>query len=130
MMVPIYFPLNFCGLQESGSFASSQWDQESRSGLEVSVNTLFPLDLGTACVACVILDEDAERERALTILCVAKCSKMDLTNHRTAWNALKNLQQPHRDNLKRMGYCVHTISTGKRSTISRERSLKTTARKE
>ncbi len=74
----------------------------------MSVDTLFPWGLGTACV---ILDEDAERERALTILCVAKCSAMDLTNHRTAWNALKNLQQPHRDNLKRMGYCVHTVST-------------------
>jgi len=54
---------------------------------------------------CVILDEDAERARALTSLCVTKCSEMDLTNHKTAYNALKKIQQPHKDNLKRMGYC-------------------------
>ena len=56
------------------------------------------------CV-CVILDEEAEKERALTSLCIAKCGGMDLANHKTAYNALKNIKQPHKDNLKRCGYC-------------------------
>ena len=57
---------------------------------------------------CVILDEEAEKEHALSFLCKTKCAEMDLQNHKTAYNALKNIQQPHRDNLKRLGYCVNT----------------------
>ena len=53
----------------------------------------------------MILDEDAERARALESLCVTKCKEMDLTNHKTAYNALRKIQQPHKDNFKRMGYC-------------------------
>ena len=52
----------------------------------------------------LMFDEEKERERALAKLCVSKCSKMDLTNHKTAYFAIRNLPQPHKDNLKRMGY--------------------------
>ena len=52
----------------------------------------------------LMFDEEEERERALAKLCVSKCSKMDLTNHKTAYFAIRNLPQPHKDNLKRMGY--------------------------
>ena len=48
--------------------------------------------------------EAEQRERALTSLCVGKCRDMDLTNHRTAWNALGKLPSPHKEMLKRMGY--------------------------
>ena len=48
--------------------------------------------------------ERRQREEALSALCVGKCKEMDLTNHRTAWNALRGLPQPHKDNLVRMGY--------------------------
>ena len=48
--------------------------------------------------------ERRQREEALSALCVGKCKEMDLTNHRTAWNALRGLPQPHKDNLLRMGY--------------------------
>ena len=37
-------------------------------------------------------------------LCYEKCHKMDLANHKTAFNALRDLQNPHLDNLKHMGY--------------------------
>ena len=53
------------------------------------------------------MDEKSPDERRVVILgelSVGKCSNMDLGNHRTAWNALKGLPAPHKDNLKRMGY--------------------------
>jgi hypothetical protein len=51
-----------------------------------------------------MLTEAEQREEALTSLCVGKCSGMDLANHRTAWNALGKLPEPHKANLIRMGY--------------------------
>lgn len=57
----------------------------------------------------VMFDEERERERALAKLCVSKCSKMDLTNHKTAYFALQNLPQAHKDSLKRMGYGVMNV---------------------
>ena len=44
---------------------------------------------------------------ALRRQCRYKCGgpePMDLGNHVTSFNALRNLPPPHRDNLKRMGY--------------------------
>ena len=50
----------------------------------------------------------AERERQLESLCFTKCDKMErqgsLRNHKTAYNTLTKLGQPHRDNLRRLGY--------------------------
>ena len=51
-----------------------------------------------------VMDEESERKLALATLCRNKCSQMDLTNHLTGFLALQKLPQPHRDNLKRMGY--------------------------
>ena len=51
-----------------------------------------------------MLTEAEEREEALTNLCVGKCGGMDLTNHKTAYNALVNLPEPHSTNLRHMGY--------------------------
>ena len=53
----------------------------------------------------MILDEEAEKQRALSALCIAKVGEMDIMNHKTAWNALRKIKQPHKDNLRRMGYC-------------------------
>ena len=51
--------------------------------------------------------EDAEGIAAsLRTLCREKCSEMDLKNHRTAYNALKKIGEPHRTNLQHMGYSV------------------------
>ena len=44
------------------------------------------------------------KEEALKKLCVGKVEPMDLGNHVTVYNALKNLPSPHRENLKHMGY--------------------------
>ena len=44
---------------------------------------------------------------ALRRQCRYKCGgpePMDLGNHVTAFNALRNMPPPHRDNFKRMGY--------------------------
>ena len=53
-------------------------------------------------------DDAAEREAAVAELCVRKCTDMDaagsLGNHKTGWYALRNLCEPHKSNLKRMGY--------------------------
>ena len=46
-----------------------------------------------------ITDEDALKD-----LCRGKVVPMDLGNHVTVFNALKNLPSPHRENLKHMGY--------------------------
>ena len=46
-----------------------------------------------------ITDEDALKD-----LCRGKVEPMDLGNHVTVFNALKNLPSPHRENLKHMGY--------------------------
>ena len=59
----------------------------------------------------MILDEESERQRALSALCVAKVGEMEIMNHKTAWNALRKIKQPHKDNLKRMGYCESTFLT-------------------
>ena len=48
----------------------------------------------------LIFNED----QALTDLCITKCTKLDLKNHITAWNALKKIGKPHDEMLKRMGY--------------------------
>ena len=50
------------------------------------------------------MDEDKEREAALSRLCVSKCKGMDLGNHKYAYNQLKELPRIHKENLKRMGY--------------------------
>ena len=51
--------------------------------------------------------EDAEGIAAsLRTLCREKCSEMDLKNHRTAYNALKKIGEPHRTSLQHMGYSV------------------------
>ena len=55
------------------------------------------------------LDEKAmetERRRQLRTLCYTKCKDMVLTNHITGFNCLKKLGDPHRSNLKRMGYSL------------------------
>tara|TARA_B100001013_G_scaffold335597_1_gene254164 strand:- start:987 stop:1223 length:237 start_codon:yes stop_codon:yes gene_type:complete len=52
----------------------------------------------------VIENDSEQREEALRKLCIGKVKDMDLGNHQTAWNALKNLPSPHKENLKRMGY--------------------------
>ena len=52
----------------------------------------------------MIENDSEQREEALRKLCIGKVKDMDLGNHQTAWNALKNLPSPHKDNLKRMGY--------------------------
>ena len=62
---------------------------------------------------CVIFDEEKARENALEHCCRLKSGKMDLTNHKTAYFALKSLPQVHKDNLKRMGYGEHLKSTPK-----------------
>ena len=49
-------------------------------------------------------DPVASEAGALRRLCWEKCNGMDLGNHRTAFNALMNIGQPHVDNLKMMGY--------------------------
>ena len=41
---------------------------------------------------------------ALRRLCWEKCRSMDLKNHKTAFNALHKIGDPHLSNLKRMGY--------------------------
>ena len=56
---------------------------------------------------CVILDEEKAVEKALETVCRLKCGKMDLSNHKTAYFALKGLPRVHKDNLKRMGYGEH-----------------------
>ena len=49
--------------------------------------------------------EDAETiAGSLRTLCREKCSEMDLKNHRTAYNALKKIGEPHRSSLQHMGY--------------------------
>ena len=53
----------------------------------------------------------SEREKALTELSVRKCREMDLRNHLTAYNALQELPEPHKANLKRMGYSVWNMIT-------------------
>ena len=53
---------------------------------------------------------EMEREEAVAELCVRKCTDLDtagsLRNHKTGWNALKNIREPHKSNLKRMGYSI------------------------
>ena len=44
------------------------------------------------------------KEGALEGLCVGKVEPMNLGNHTTVFNALRNLPSPHRENLKHMGY--------------------------
>ena len=55
-------------------------------------------------------EEMKAREAAVTDLCIRKCTEMDamgsLKNHKTGWNALKALPEPHKSNLKQMGYGV------------------------
>ena len=53
----------------------------------------------------------SEREKALTELSVRKCREMDLGNHLTAYKALQELPEPHKANLKRMGYSVCSMIT-------------------
>lgn len=61
-------------------------------------------------VICMSTDDETEREAAVAELCVRKCADMNaaqsLRNHKTGWNALKNLCEPHKSNLKRMGYSI------------------------
>ena len=47
---------------------------------------------------------ETERERQLEFLCRTKCGKMRLENHLTGYNCLKKLRNPHRANLRRLGY--------------------------
>ena len=53
-------------------------------------------------------EEMKAREAAVTDLCIRKCTEMDamgsLKNHKTGWRALKALPEPHKSNLKKMGY--------------------------
>ena len=53
-------------------------------------------------------EEMKAREAAVTDLCIRKCTEMDamgsLKNHKTGWRALKSLPEPHKSNLKQMGY--------------------------
>ena len=62
------------------------------------------------------LDEKAmetERRRQLRTLCYTKCKDMVLTNHITGYNCLKKLEDPHRSNLKRMGYSLRVDFSAK-----------------
>ena len=56
----------------------------------------------------MIAREETERREALGSLSKGKTKNLDLQNHKTAWNCLQALAQPHRNNLKRMGYGEHT----------------------
>ena len=47
-----------------------------------------------------------DRETAVTKLAIAKVEGMAIGNHKTAYNALHNLSEPHRTNLRRMGYGI------------------------
>ena len=49
---------------------------------------------------------ETERRRQLRALCHTKCKDMVLVNHITGYNCLKKLENPHRSNLKRMGYSL------------------------
>ena len=49
---------------------------------------------------------ETERRRQLRTLCYVKCKDMVLSNHITGYNCLKKLENPHRSNLKRMGYSL------------------------
>ena len=63
--------------------------------------------------------EDAEDTAAsLRTLCREKCSEMDLKNHRTAYNALKKIGEPHRTNLQHMGYSVCLLRVQKLHEIA------------
>ena len=54
--------------------------------------------------------EDAESiAGSLRTLCREKCSEMDLKNHRTSYNALKKIGEPHRTCLQHMGYSVRLL---------------------
>ena len=45
-----------------------------------------------------------DREAAILQLGVSKVAELDIGNHRTAYNALHNLPEPHATNLRLMGY--------------------------
>ena len=45
-----------------------------------------------------------DREAAIAQLGVSKVEEMEIGNHRTAYNALHALPEPHAANLRRMGY--------------------------
>ena len=56
---------------------------------------------------------EAERERQLDALCLTKCEKMEqrgsLANHKTGYNCLAKVGEPHRANLRRMGYSFRSL---------------------
>ena len=47
-----------------------------------------------------------DRETAVTKLSITKVEGMNIGNHKTAYNALHDLPEPHRTNLRRMGYGI------------------------
>mgnify|MGYP006996889251 FL=1 len=49
-------------------------------------------------------DPVSTEAEALKRLCWEKCHSMDLGNHKTAFFALRDIGQPHLNNLKHMGY--------------------------
>ena len=49
-----------------------------------------------------------DRSASLKELCRDKCANLDLTNHKTGWNHLRNLPEHHVEKLKDMGYSTKT----------------------
>ena len=53
---------------------------------------------------------DLSEEQAVARLAKMKCLALDPKNHQTGWNALKKLKNPHKDNLRRMGYRARRLA--------------------
>ena len=76
----------------------------------------------------MILDDERATEKALVTLATGKCRNLDITNHKTAYFALRDIKPPHKDNLKRMGYGCDSTNNN-RTTSGSKSSMKAMERK-